>query len=157
MATIFTGAQAEDVYPVPSIHSAGEVHVVEGKYDTLGSEVVDDIIKMHKIPAGSIPIDCRLELDELDSGADALVVSLALMEMGGSDIVTDSELIKETVLGQAGGVARMDALTAARRAVLEASVEVQRYVVFKVTTVAGTAAIGRIKSSVLFRAAEYNE
>ena len=157
MATIFTGTQAEDVNPVPSIHSAGEVHTAEGKYDTLGTEVVDDIIKMHKIPAGCIPIDCRLECDELDSGVDALVVSLALMEMGGSDIITNSEFIKDSTIGQAGGVVRMDALTAARRAVLEVSVAKDRYVALKITTVAGTAAIGRIKSSVLFRAAEYNE
>lgn len=156
MATIFTGVQAEDVNPVPSIHSAGEVHVAEGKYDTLGTEVVDDIIKLHKIPAGCIPIDCRLEVDALDSGT-AVLVSLALMETGGVAIIANSELVKTSTIAQAGGVVRMDALTAAIRAVLEVSVNKQRFVALKITTGATGAQVGRIKSSVLFRAAEYNE
>ena len=52
----------------------------------------------------------------------------------------------------------MDALDAARRAVLEVSVEKERYVVLHVTTAPGTGATsGRIKASVLFRAKEYGE
>lgn len=156
MATVFTGTQAEDVNPVPSIHSAGEVHVAEGKYDTLGSEVVDDIIKLHKIPAGCIPIDCRLECDELDSGT-AVVVELALMELGASDVLANSQMILASTVAQAGGVVRMDQLSTAVRAVLEVSVDVQRFVALKITTGATGAQVGRIKSSVLFRAAEYNE
>jgi hypothetical protein len=156
MATIFTGIQAQDVNPVPSIHSAGEVHVAEGKYDALGTEVIADIIKLHRVPAGCIPIDCRLECDELDTGT-AVLVSLALMEPGATDVIADSELVKTNTIGQAGGVVRMDQLDTARRAVLEVAVENERFVALKVTTAATTAAIGRIKSSVLFRAAEYNE
>jgi len=157
MATIFTGAQAEAVNPVPSIHSAGEVHVAEGKYAAPATIVVNDIIKLHKIPAGCIPIDCRLELDDLDSGAAAAIVSLGLMETGGSDLIADSELIKDSTLAQAGGVARMDKLDAARRAVLEVSVEKERFVALKFTTAPATSQAGAVKSSVLFRAAEYNE
>jgi hypothetical protein len=156
MASIYTAPMAEGVNPVPSIHSAGEVHVAEGKYDA-PVMVVDDIIKLHKVPAGSIPIDCRLELDELDTGVDAIVVSLALMELGATDILANSELIKDSTLGQAGGVARMDKLDTARRAVLEVSVDRDRFVALKVTTAAGTSAAGRVKSSVLFRGKEYNE
>ena len=60
--------------------------------------------------------------------------------------------------GQAGGVARMDQLDTARRAVLEKAVEKPRFVVFKVTTAPGTGLTsGRIKSSVLYRGAEYGE
>jgi hypothetical protein len=157
MATVYTGNQAQSVNPVPSIHSAGEVHVAEGKYDAPDSIVVDDIIKLHKIPAGCIPIDCRLEMDDLDTGTPAMVVTLALMEEGASDLLANSELIKDSTLGQAGGVARMDQLTTARRAVLEVAVDKQRFVALKVGTAAATAAAGRIKSSVLFRAKEYNE
>lgn len=156
MATVITGIQAQDVNPVPSIHSAGEVHVAEGKYDAPDSIVVDDIIKLHRVPANCVPIDCRLELDALDAGT-AIIVSLALMEEGASDIIADSELILASTLGQAGGVARMDQLDTARRAVLEVAVEKKRFVVLKVTTAATTAAAGRVKSSVLYRAAEYNE
>ena len=156
MATVFTGTQAEAVNPVPSIHSAGEVHVAEGKYDAGVGIVVDDIIKLHKLPPGCIPIDCRLELDDLDAVA-GLVVSLALMELGASDILANSELIKDSTLGQAGGVARMDQLDTARRAVLEVSVDRERFVALKIITVAATPQAGRIKSGVLFRAREYNE
>ena len=156
--TFLTGAQAQDVNPVPSIHSAGEVHAAEGKYDLSAALVLDNIVKLHRIPPGAIPIDCRLELDELDTGADAIVGSLALMEEGGADILANSELIKDSTLGQAGGVARMDQLDTARRAVLEKAVEKPRFVVFKVTTAPGTGATtGRIKSSVLYRGAEYGE
>lgn len=157
MAEILVGIQAQDVNPPPSIHSAGEVHVSEGKYDLAAALVVGDIVKLCKIPAGCIPIDCRLEMDDLDTGT-ALIGSLALMEMGGSDILANSELIKTNVLGQAAGVVRMDNLDTARRAVLEVSVEKQRFLVYKVTTAPGTgAATGRIKGSILFRGKEYNE
>jgi hypothetical protein len=155
--TFLTGAQAQDVNPVPSIHSAGEVHAAEGKYDLSAALVLDNIIKLHRIPPGAIPIDCRLEMDDLDSGT-AMIGSLALMEEGGADIIANSELIKDSTLGQAGGVARMDQLDTARRAVLEKAVEKPRFVVFKVTTAPGTGLTsGRIKSSVLYRGAEYGE
>jgi hypothetical protein len=157
MAEILVGIQAQDVNPPPSIHSAGEVHVSEGKYDLAAALVVDDIVKLCKIPASCIPIDCRLEMDDIDSGT-GLVGSLALMETGGSDIIADSELIKANVLGQAAGVARMDNLDTDRRAVLEVAVEKQRFLVYKVTTAPGTGlTAGRIKGSILFRGKEYNE
>jgi hypothetical protein len=79
------------------------------------------------------------------------------MELGASDIIANSELIKTSTLGQTGGVARTDKLDAARRAVLEVSVAKERYLALKVTTVAATKAAGRVKASVLFRGREYNE
>ena len=159
MAISFLLAETAQGYnPPPSIHSAGEVHVTEGKYDLSAALVLDNIIKMCRLPDGAIPIDCRLEVDELDSGADAIVLELALMEEGGADIIANSELIKNSTLGQAGGVARMDQLDAARRAVLEKAVAKNRIVVVKVSTGPGTGATsGRIKVSVLYRAAEYGE
>ena len=151
-------AQAVSQNPTPGIHSAGEVHVVEGKYDLAAALALDDIVVLTRIPPGCIPIDCRLELDELDTGADAIVVDLALMELGAVAVLANSELIKASTLGQAGGVARMDQLDAARRAILEVSVEKERYVAMKVATGPGTGATsGRVKASVLFRAKEYGE
>jgi len=150
--------QAVGQNPTPGIHSAGEVHVVEGKYDLAAALADEDVVALTRIPPGCVPIDCRLEVDELDTGADAIVVDLALMELGAVAALANSELIKDSTLGQAGGVARMDALDAARRAVLEVSVEKERYVVLHVTTAPGTGATtGRIKASVLFRAKEYGE
>jgi hypothetical protein len=145
------------VNPSPGIHSAGQVYVAEGKYDAPATLAIGDIIKLTKIPPTCIPIDCRLELDDLDSGTPALVVSLGLMELGASDLLANSELIKTSTLGQAGGVARMDKLDAARRAVLEASVDRERFLALKVTTAAGTAQAGRVRASALFRGREYNE
>ena len=155
--TFLTAPQAQDVNPPASIHSAGEVHVSEGKYDLAAALVDDNVVKLCRVPPGCIPIDCRLEMDDLDDGA-ALVGSLMLMEEGGAAPLTNSELIKDSTLGQAGGVARMDALDTNRRAVLEKAVDKNRFVVFHVTTPPGTGATsGRIKASVLYRAAEYNE
>lgn len=157
--TFLTGIQAQDVNPVPSIHSAGEVHVAEGKYDLAAALIDDNVVKLHRIPPGAIPIDCRLEMDDLDTDATpALVGSLMLLEEGGAAPIVNSELIKDATLGQAGGVARMDKLDADRRAVLEKAVEKPRFVVFHVTTPPATGATsGRIKSSVLYRGAEYGE
>ena len=56
-----------------------------------------------------------------------------------------------------GGVARMDKLTTARRAVLEKAVDKERYVALKVTTPPGTGQAGQVKCSVLYRGAEYGE
>lgn len=156
MATVYTGTQAGYVNPAPSPHSAGEVYIAEGKYDASANIVVDDIIKLTKLPARCIVSDCRLELDDLDTGA-AMVVELALMEEGATDVLASSQMILASTLGQTGGVARMDKLTTAIRAVLEAASDSQRFVALKVTTAPGTTQAGRIKASVLFRSAEYNE
>lgn len=156
--TFLEGVQAANNNPVPSIHSAAEVHVSEGKYDLAAALIDDNVVKLCKIPPGCIPIDCRLEMDDLDTGTPALVGSLMLMEPGAAAPLANSELIKDSTLGQAGGVARMDLLVSAVRAVVEASVDNERFVVFHVTTAPGTGATsGRIKASVLFRGKEYNE
>lgn len=150
--------QALATNPTPGIHSAGELHVVEGKYDLAAALEDEDIVVLTRIPPDCIPVDARLEVDELDTGADAIVGDLALMEMGAVAALANSELILDSDLGQAGGVARMDQLDTARRAVLEVSVEKERNVVFHVTTAPGTGATsGRIKATVFFRAKEYDE
>jgi hypothetical protein len=149
--------QAKSQNPTPGIHSAGEVHVVEGKYDLAAALVDEDIVVLTRIPPGCIPIDARLEMDDLDTGA-GLVGDLALMELGAILALANSEMILANVLGQAAGVARMDNLDAARRAVLEVAVDKERYVVYHVTTAPGTGATsGRIKASVLFRGKEYDD
>jgi hypothetical protein len=149
--------QAAMTNPTPGIHSAGEVHVAEGKYDLAAALVDEDIVVLTRIPPGCIPIDARLEMDDLDTGT-ALVGDLALMELGAVAALADSELILDSSLGQAAGVERMDNLDAARRAVLEVSVDRERYLVYHVTTAPGTGATsGRIKGSILFRGKEYSE
>lgn len=154
--TFLIGAMAQDVNPVVGIHSAGEVHVSEGQYPLAAALVDDNVVKLCKIPPGCVPIDARLEADDLDSdGSPALVGSLMLMEPGAAAPLANSELIKDSTLGQAAGVARMDLLVAAVRAVVEAPVENERFVVYHVTTAPATGATsGRIKASVLFRAKE---
>lgn len=154
---LLLSAQAASQNPTPGIHSAGELHVVEGKYDLAAALADEDVVALTRIPPGCIIVDARLEVDDLDSGT-AIVADLALMEMGAVAALANSELILGSTLGQAGGVARMDQLDAARRAVLEVAVDKERYVVFHVTTAPGTGATtGRIKASVLFRGKEYGE
>ena len=155
---LLLSAQAASQNPTPGIHSAGELHVVEGKYDLAAALADEDVVALTRIPPGCIIVDARLEVDDLDSGSPAIVADLALMEMGAVAALANSELILGSTLGQAGGVARMDKLDAARRAVLEVAVDKERYVVFHVTTAPGTGATtGRIKASVLFRGKEYGE
>lgn len=157
MAEILKSAQAEMTNPTVGIHSAGEVHVAEGKYDLLAALVDEDVVQLCRVPPGCIPIDARLEMDDLDTGA-ALVGNLSLMELGAAVPLADSELILANTLGQAAGIARMDNLDAARRAVLEVSVDRERFLVYHVTTAPGTGATsGRIKGSILFRGKEYDE
>jgi len=154
---LLLSAQAASQNPTPGIHSAGELHVVEGKYDLAAALADEDVVALTRIPPGCIIVDARLEMDDLDTGT-ALVGDLALMEMGAVAALANSELIKDSDLGQAAGVARMDNLDAARRAVLEVAVDKERYVVYHVTTAPGTgAATGRIKASVFFRGKEYGE
>lgn len=155
---LLLSAQAASQNPTPGIHSAGELHVVEGKYDLAAALADEDVVALTRIPPGCIIVDARLEVDDLDTGSPAIVADLALMEMGAAAALANSELILGSTLGQAGGVARMDKLDAARRAVLEVAVDKERYVVFHVTTAPGTGATtGRIKASVLFRGKEYGE
>jgi len=154
---ILTGPKAYGSNPVASPHSAGEVYVSDGYYDLAAALVVDNIVKLCRIPANCVPIDCMLDMDDLDSVA-GLVGDLALMEEGGADVIADSQMILGSTLGQAAGVARMDHLTAAKRAVIKKAVDKPRLVVYKVTTAPATGEItGRIYAAVFVRAAEYGE
>lgn len=155
---LLLSAQAKSTNPTPGIHSAGELHVVEGKYDLLAALADEDVVALTRIPPGCIVVDAKLECDDLDTGSPAIVADLALMEMGAVAALANSEIILDSTLAQAGGVERMGALDAARRAVLEVAVDKERYVVFHVTTAPGTGATsGRIKATVLFRGKEYGE
>ena len=160
--TIYTGPKAYDFNPPPSIQSAGELMVSEGYYDVPAEYFdQDDIIILNSIPAGCVIVDARLEMDILDSDGfiPTLLVNIALMEMHGSAIISNSKIISPggPQLANNGGVMRMGQKTAAERAVLESAVYVPRHVVGWVQYPQATPEAGRMKASVWYRAAEYGE
>jgi len=142
--------------PASSPHSSGEVYVESARVSAPSTLAAGDILVFCKLPAECIPEDLRVESDDLD-GAAAIVIDFALMELGGADIIANSELIDGSTVAQGGGVDLMDNLPAARRAVVEKAVPRDRWLTGKVVTVAATPQAGSIKASLFFRAAEWGE
>ena len=133
------------VYP----DEAGKVLVSDGTYGITAAENVDEqTIALCSLPAGCIPLDFTLIVDDLDShGTPAIVV-----DGGGISATEDSVdriMIPASTVAQAGGVARSTLFP------MVAPVETETLFGMHITTAAGTAAAGTIRGILTYRAAEY--
>ena len=145
--TDYVAPKASSAFPAPSATEVGEVKCNQGKYDLTAALVVDDVIDLCKLPAQHVPVDAILASDDLDDGA-ALVMKADIY-----DPVLDSltPLITNSNIGQAGGMARMNAAGA----VALAPVDYDRYLRITVTTGPGTGATsGAMRGLLMYRAAE---
>jgi len=105
MATTFQSVNVKGSRPAVDAAEAGEVKAVRGEYDLAAALVVNDIIELVKLPGDHVPVDCILDSDDLDTGGSpALVLDAGVVSAGGAA----NELIDNSTVGQAGGVARMD-------------------------------------------------
>ena len=133
------------VYP----DEAGKVLVSDGTYEITAAENVDEqTIALCSLPAGCIPLDFTLIVDDLDShGTPAIVV-----DGGGIAATEDSVdriMIPASTVAQAGGIARSTLFP------MVAPVETETLFGIHSTTAAGTAAAGTIRGILMYRAEEY--
>ena len=94
------------VYPA----QAGNVIVADGRLEVTADQIAhDNLIGLVALPAGCVPLDFTLIVDDLDTGA-ALTLSVGLVNSGETDLEAGTEMITDGTLGQAGGSLRATAL-----------------------------------------------
>jgi hypothetical protein len=132
------------VYP----DEAGKVLVSDGTYEITAALNVDEqTIALCSLPAGCIPLDFTLIVDDLDSGSAAIVVDGG--GINAAEDAVDQIMISASTVAQAGGVARSTLFP------MVAPVETETMFGMHITTAAGTAAAGTIRGILTYRAAEY--
>ena len=132
------------VYP----DEAGKVLVSDGTYEiTAGQNVDEQVVALCSLPAGCIPLDFTLIVDDLDGANPAMVV-----DGGGIAAAEDSVyqvMIPASTVAQAGGVARTTLFPKV------APVQTETLFGMHVTTGPGTAQAGTIRGILTYRAEEY--
>ena len=132
------------VYP----DEAGKVLVSDGSYEITAALNVDEqTIALCSLPAGCIPLDFTLIVDDLDSGTPAIVVDGG--GINAAEDAVDRIMISASAVAQAGGVARSTLFP------MVAPVETETLFGMHITTAAGTATAGTIRGILTYRAAEY--
>ena len=132
------------VYP----DEAGKVLVSDGTYEITAALNVDEqTIALCSLPAGCIPLDFTLIVDDLDSGSPAIVVDGG--GINAAEDAVDQIMISASTVAQAGGVARSTLFP------MVAPVETETLFGMHITTAAGTAAAGTIRGILTYRAEEY--
>ncbi len=134
--------------------SAGEVLALAGVYSLAAALVVSDTIDMCVLPAGMVPEDLILSVDDLDShGTPAIVLDVGIYDSVGSTTDADAFIASSTV-AQAGGVARLSAVAGRKIA----PVDYDRLVRITVSTAPATGATtGQIRCTLLARAKGYDD
>ena len=136
------GAQPA-VYP----DEAGKVLVSDGTYEITAAQNVDEVVvALCSLPAGCIPIDFTLIVDDLDSGA-ALVFDGGGINAAGEHV--DQIMIAASTVGQAGGVARSTLFPVVVPA------ETETLFGLHVTTAGANGTAGTIRGILTYRATEY--
>jgi hypothetical protein len=107
-----------------------------------------DIYEMLKIPKGHLVVDWTVDVDDLDSnGSPAAVFKVGVLNSGKTDLDTGNAIWKAGLTtAQAGGIARMDTLTAIR-----AGSSADRVVGIIPTTASATVAAGTLGITVWVR------
>lgn len=144
--------QATGYRPPISSAQAGEVKAVRGYATLPDSLAIGDIVELVSLPADHVIVDAILDSDDLDSGS-ALVMDVAIINSGGTDVEANTTIISATTVGQTGGVARMDEQAAPRIAATQAN----RNVGVKITTDAATNVQGVLGLTLFYRAANNGE
>ena len=149
MATALKTARITNNQPAPSADQ-NSVIAVRAEYSLLAALVINDTIDFAKIPAGHVPVDVILDSDDVDTGgAPAAVFQVGLRAANGTTDDPDA-FIKDSTVGQAGGVARANVATAFRIG----SHTADRNVYLTVSTAPATSATsGKIGVTVLYRPA----
>lgn len=134
--------------PVVYPDEAGKVLVSDGTYEITAALNIDEqIIALCCLPAGCIPLDFTIIVDDLDTGTPAQVFNGGGINAAGDDL--DAVMISGSTVAQGGGVARSTLFP-----MVEPST-VEKLFGMMTKTAAATAAAGTIRGILTYRAAEY--
>lgn len=156
MATTFKNDTANGVNQMPVAQGA-EIVVKKLVYEIAAALVINDIMHLGNLPAGHTMVDCLLSVDELDSGADAIVLEAGILNTAETDI-------DDTKSGAAGGWIGASTIAQAGGMVRATGVGVNRVPVddtqdlpigIHVSTAPGTGtATGTVELTVMYRSAQ---
>lgn len=111
MATYKSDKVTNERYdPSASPHSAREIYGVCTKTSLLVTDVMtlDDVVQLAVLPANCVPVDCKIFVGALDSGA-TLTVTVGILDADGTGIVPNSLVVAaDSDVGQAGGTLEAD-------------------------------------------------
>lgn len=141
----------------PAVTAAGAQDLVAVRADFALTEALEagDIIEMMELPPGHVVVDCILDTTDLDTGTAALLLSVGILAgtVGDTTIgnrTAGEELILDSTVGQAGGIARMAVMGSTRLAPSDA----RRSIGVSVPTGPDVgAATGTVSLTVLYRPA----
>jgi hypothetical protein len=137
---VFSGAGAMQVVPVFA------------DFDLSAALAQDDIIEMLPIPAGYVPVDGILAVDELDTGVDAITLDVGILSAlwlkNSASSTIGAQFLAASTVGQAGGAARF----AVKAGFLLTPTDTDRAIGIKVAAGPGTGATtGKVRLTAFLR------
>lgn len=131
-----------------SVAQSGQMAAVAGQVAVTTSLAANDVLGLVVLPAEHEIVDFILDTTDLDSNATKTIkLDVGVVNADKNNLVTDSELITESTVAQAGGVARSDTIKGLRLAASNAN----RTVGVKVATVAATKKAGTVRGTLIYR------
>lgn len=159
MATALQGKKVAQDISLRSV-SLDDTLTDRGEYDLAtanggnGALVVNDTVDLVILPGNCVPVDLLLDADDLDSGGSpALVLKVGIYDPTSGNPTSDDDcFITTTIIGQTGGVARMNAVAGLRLA----PVDYDRYVRVTVSTAPATGATtGKLGVQLQYKGADH--
>jgi hypothetical protein len=143
---MYKSANVAGSQPAVTPDEAGKVLVSDGSFEITAAQNVDEIVvALCLLPAGCIPIDFTVIMDDLDSGA-SLTWNGGQIKSTEDDV--DQVMISASTVGQSAGIARATLFP-----VVAPSESDQLYGVHFTAQTSGQA--GTIRGILQYRAAEY--
>jgi hypothetical protein len=109
---LLKSAQVADNRPSLNSSQAGQVVVQPFSYTLAAALVDEDVVALAKLPAGHVPVDCYVNVPDLDTnGAPAIKTEFGIFENDATPTVVDTDaMILNSTAGQAAAVKRADAV-----------------------------------------------
>lgn len=141
---------SSDYAPKPAVtgfDSASSDCTIRARAVVPATYALNDLFKMVKLPAGATLIDAWMACSDIDTNGSPLVsLTLAVLNVGLTDIEAGTNLITASTIGRTGGFARADLLTG----LTLAPYSVDRWIGVKVAAAGATPALGQLDVAVTY-------
>jgi hypothetical protein len=126
---------------------AGQIVHDYGTVEVTTALAADDIVKLCNLPAEHELVDFMLLADDLDTyGTPTITISVGVLNADGDDLVASTNVLTNSTVAQAGGVARANLLAG----LTLASSASDRIIAAKITTVGATPAAGTLRGHIQY-------
>lgn len=154
-AQLFQSGVIANAQPAVTPSGAHDLVAAHARFALTEALEVNDVIEMLELPPGCVPVDCILDVTDLDTGTPGITLDVGTLagDVGDKTLANrtlTANLIAASTVGQAGGVARMAVAGGTRIAPSDD----RRSIGVKVGTGPGTGATtGTVALTVLYRPA----